>query len=122
MLNVIRNILGNILIFINFITRPKRIIRSEEEQKKVDEQTSHLSLYQFNACPFCIRVRRAFHRLNLNIELRDAKGNLEFRNELEKEGGKIKAPCLRIDENGQVKWLYESLDIIKYLESRFLTS
>ena len=33
-------------------------------------------------------------------------------------GGKSQVPCLRIeDEKGDVSWMYESLDIIRYLKS-----
>lgn len=28
-------------------------------------------------------------------------------------------PCLRIEEGGEVKWLYESTDIIQFLNTRF---
>ncbi len=62
-------------------------------------------------------------RLNLPIETRDAKRQANRREELEKEGGEVKVPCLRIaDENGSVKWMYESSDIIHYLEQRFSPS
>jgi glutathione S-transferase len=59
-------------------------------------------------------------RLSLNIELRDAKNQQEFRDELAKEGGAVKVPCLRIeDEKGQYTWMYESSDIVSYLENKF---
>jgi len=33
-------------------------------------------------------------------------------------GGKGQVPCLRIEhENGSVEWMYESVDIIRYLQS-----
>ena len=33
-------------------------------------------------------------------------------------GGKSQVPCLRIeDENGDVHWMYESIDIIRYLKT-----
>ena len=35
------------------------------------------------------------------------------------QGGKGTVPCLRIEENDQVTWMYESSDIIDYLEKRF---
>jgi glutathione S-transferase len=39
---------------------------------------------------------------------------------LQKGGGKIQTPCLQIsDEQGNVTWLYESDDIIQYLQQRF---
>ncbi|MCA7113286.1 hypothetical protein LGL75_14005 [Staphylococcus aureus] len=28
-------------------------------------------------------------------------------------------PCLRIEENGQTRWMYESSDIVAYLEKTF---
>ena len=51
--------------------------------------------------------------------LRDAKNDAQARSELEQQGGKIKVPCLRIEENGQSTWLYESKAIIAYLDERF---
>jgi glutathione S-transferase len=38
-----------------------------------------------------------------------------FNKELIQKGGKKQVPCLKIIENGQESWLYESGDIIKYL-------
>ena len=62
-----------------------------------------------------MKVRRAIKREGLNIETRDAKNNEQYRQELLEQGGKIKVPCLRIEQNGQTQWLYESNDIIAYL-------
>jgi glutathione S-transferase len=31
-------------------------------------------------------------------------------------------PCLRIETDGAVSWLYESLDIIEYLRQQILTN
>ena len=121
-LKLLRNGLGQLVIFIDFITRPRKTIRSEEDQKKVDEETKKLALYQFHACPFCVKTRRTIRRLNLTIEYRDAKNDSEYRNELQTEGGKIKVPCLRIEENSNIKWMYESDDIIEYLNKRFDTT
>ncbi len=118
-LKLLRNGLGQLVIFIDFITRPKKTIRSEEEQTRINKETQNLSLYQFHACPFCVKTRRTIRQLNLNIEYRDAKNNLAYRNELETEGGEIKVPCLRIEENGNIKWMYESDSIIEYLNKRF---
>ena len=47
----------------------------------------------------------------------DAKNNKKYRSELEKLGGKIQVPCLRIkNKNNNIIWLYESNDIISYLD------
>ena len=117
----VRWFLGNLLLFIDFITTPRGIKRSPDAQAQVDQQTRMLALYQFHACPFCVKVRRSMKRFSLNIELRDAKNNSMYREELEKEGGRIKVPCLRItNDDGSVSWMYESSDIIRYLEKRFV--
>ena len=79
--------------------------------------TSKMSLYQFKACPFCVKVRRYLRRHSLNIELKDAKNNAEIKAELVKEGGKHKVPCLRIEEQGEnVRWLYSSNAICLFLQ------
>lgn len=119
-MKVIRWLLGRIILTLNFLTAPKGLSRSVAEQQDVNSQTSQLALYQFAACPFCVKVRRSMKRLSLEIELRDAKQNQTFRSELEQQGGRIKTPCLRIENKaGDVTWMYESNDIINYLEQRF---
>jgi len=116
----IRLILGPIILFIDWITTPRGIKRSHDEQQKVDEEASKLILYQFNTCPFCIKVKRNNKRLSLKIKTRDAQHNPIYREELLQGGGKIKVPCLKIiDEKGNDSWLYESNDILQYLQERF---
>lgn len=116
----IRVILGPVLLFSDWITSPRGITRDPEKQKQVDEETSKLALYQFRTCPFCIKARRKIKRLSLNIELLDAQKNPEHRHALLQGGGHIKVPCLRITEDdGRIRWMYESDEIIKYLEDRF---
>ena len=116
----IRLILGPIILFIDWITTPKGIKRSQTEQQKVDDDVSKMILYQFNTCPFCIKVKRNNKRLSLKIETRNAQHNPVHREELLQGGGKIKVPCLKIiDEKGNDSWLYESNDILQYLQERF---
>ena len=107
------------MIFIDWLFRPSRVKRSVEDQSKVDQETKLLKLYQFYACPFCVKTRRSIKRLNLKVETRNAQAEGEFRKELELNGGKIKVPCLKIEGAGEASWLYESNDIIKYLDERF---
>ncbi|MBI1882826.1 MAG: glutathione S-transferase N-terminal domain-containing protein [Chlamydiae bacterium] len=118
-LKMVREGLGRLIVLINHLTRPSQVIRSEAEQGRVNQEAKGLALYQFYACPFCIRTRRAIHRLNILIEYRDAQNNAQNRNELLTQGGSLQVPCLRVEEEGQVKWIYESADIIQYLENRF---
>ncbi|MCP9758176.1 glutaredoxin [Aquitalea sp. S1-19] len=111
--------LGQLIVGIDFLTRPRKLKRSAAEQADVDAATASLALYQFHACPFCVKTRRTLHRLNLNVELLDAKNDATARSRLQSEGGKVQVPCLRIEEGGKTRWLYESKAIIAYLEQRF---
>ena len=98
----------------------KPLERTEDEQRAVDEEAKKLSLYHFPSCLYCLRVRSVLKRLKLNIELRDIHRYPEYRDELVSYGGHSTVPCLRIQEDdGSVRWLYESPDINRLLEERF---
>jgi glutaredoxin len=117
---VVRAVLGALILFFNWVFTPKSIKRDAVEQALIDAQTKKLALYQYAACPFCVKVRRAMKRNGLNIETRDAKRSEQFKEELVAGSGQLKVPCLRIEEdNGDVSWMFESGDIINYLEGRF---
>ena len=111
--------LGQLIVFGDWISRPAKRKRDPAAQAQVEEQARDLALYQFHACPFCVKTRRALHRLNVPVTLRDAKHDPQHRQTLLEGGGRIKVPCLRIDEGNEVRWMYESNDIIAYLERRF---
>ena len=59
---------------------------------------------------------------SIKIELRDIMTDELARQELLQGGGKAVVPCLRIKNGDSVDWLYESMDIIRYLDERFSTS
>jgi glutaredoxin len=102
------------------LARPKGIVRSVEAQQKIDLECDKLVLYHFKTCPFCIKVRHEMARLSLPIVLRDAQHDSAHRADLQQGGGKVQTPCLQIaDDQGNVRWMYESNDIIKYLQQRF---
>ncbi|MDA8646144.1 glutaredoxin [Porticoccaceae bacterium] len=118
-MKIIRWILGRVILLADAVTAPTAVKRSAAEQKKIDELTQPMSLYQFQACPFCVKVRRQLKRHGLKIELRDAKNNQSIKAELAREGGRHKVPCLRTDNpDGSSTWLYESNDIIAHLNER----
>jgi glutaredoxin len=119
LVNLVRNILGCIIAGLDLVSRPRKQKRSTQSQQHVEQEIKSMALYQFFACPFCIKTRRAMHRLNLPIETRNANKGSQFRTELEQQGGKVKVPCLRIAEDGKDIWMYESSEIIRYLEQRF---
>ena len=100
-----------------------KVQRSVEAQAKVDLETKSLALYQFASCPYCAKVRLTMRRLNLDIQLRDAKNDPEHKLNLIQQGGKYQVPCLLLtSSDGVKKWLYESSDINRYLEERFAQS
>ncbi|MCG9547449.1 glutaredoxin [Vibrio harveyi] len=115
----IRWILGKIILLLNAVFFPRGVKRSAEAQKSVDDKAKNYALYQFEACPFCVKVRRAMKRQSVNIELRDAKNDPVHREALEQGGGRVKVPCLRIEKDGETQWLYESSDIVAYIEKEF---
>jgi len=117
---VIRWLLGRLVLLFDALFAPKPMVRPNEVQQGIDEQTAKLKLYQYLACPFCVKTRRAIRRLGLNIETRDALHDPTYREELITQGGKQQVPCLQIThDDGSVEWLYESSGIIDYLQSRF---
>jgi len=116
----LRLIIGPIILFVDKVTTPRGIKRAEVEQQKIDNEASKMVLYHFKTCPFCIKVKRNNKRLSLNIETRDAQHNTTHRDELLQGGGQVKVPCLKIiDDKGDDSWMYESDEIMKYLQARF---
>ena len=102
------------------LATPKGIVRTAEAQQQIDLACDKLALYHFKTCPFCIKVRHEMARLSLPITLRDAQHDAAHRADLQQGGGKIQTPCLKIaDGQGNVQWMYESGEIIKYLQQRF---
>lgn len=111
-MSFIRWLLGRLILAVNALS----LVRDPAAQAAIDAATAHMALYQFQACPFCVKVRRHMRRHGLNIELRDIKATPAYEQELISQGGRRKVPCLRIAQpDGGATWLYESNDIIAYL-------
>ena len=73
-----------------------------------------LELYEFEACPFCRKVREALSILDLDALVKPCpKNGPRFREEIRRRGGKAQFPYL-IDPNTGIE-MYESDDIIRYL-------
>jgi glutathione S-transferase len=73
-----------------------------------------LELYEFEACPFCRKVREALTVLDLEAVIHPCpKGGPRFRPEVKRRGGKAQFPYL-VDPNTGTE-LYESDDINRYL-------
>ncbi|WP_305807287.1 glutathione S-transferase N-terminal domain-containing protein, partial [Stenotrophomonas sp. YIM B06876] len=104
-------------------TRPKGLARAPAAQDAVDLACRDLALYQYQTCPFCIKVRQEMRRLSLNIAHVNAQHAGPHRAELLQHGGQTKVPCLKItDAGGASRWLYDSEKIIAYLRGRFAPS
>ena len=77
-----------------------------------------LELYEFEACPFCRKVREALSVLDLDAVVYPCpKGGERYRPEVVRRGGKAQFPYL-VDPNSGTE-MYESDDIIAYLFTRF---
>jgi len=118
-ISLIRNALGGVIALLDIITRGRKLKRLPQEQQQVENAVQELTLYQFFACPFCIKTRRAIYKMNLPIRKCSVSNGSPYRDELTQGGGKVKAPCLRIKTPEKDIWLYESSEIIKYLQQRF---
>ncbi len=79
-----------------------------------------LALYYFATCPFCRRVLAALDGLDVDVELRNIHEQDQYRDELVAARGRATVPVLRIESpDGDVRWMPESRDIVKYLESTY---
>lgn len=113
----IRWFLGRLVLFFDWLFSPKEPDLSDEARRQIAASSSGLYLYQFEACPFCVKVRRYLKREGISLPIVDATRD-PGRSELAKGGGKIQTPCLKIEKAGaDTVWLYESNDIIAYLRA-----
>ena len=77
-----------------------------------------LVLYEFEACPFCRRVREAISALDLIVRVRPCpKGGTRFREEVEGRGGRLQFPFLVDPNTGDA--MYESSEIVAHLFARY---
>ena len=81
-MRIIRLILGRLILFFNWLFTPRDISCDPVLQAGIDSQTASLKLYQYEACPFCVKVSRAMKRQSLKIETRDVKRSDSTREEL----------------------------------------
>lgn len=120
-MKLIRWLLGKIILVLNAITAPKPKKRTPEQQSLVNKESENLTLYQYEACPFCVKVRRNLRRQNVTVKLVNAKQE-DHKQALINGGGKLKVPCLQIIDNKKITWLYESDDINAFINDKFSTS
>ena len=73
-----------------------------------------LVLYYNAACPYCAKVLNFMKKNDITLTLKNTS-DFNTRQELVTIGGKGQVPCLLIDG----KAMYESDDIINYLEESY---
>ncbi|HYC00949.1 MAG TPA: glutathione S-transferase N-terminal domain-containing protein [Candidatus Limnocylindrales bacterium] len=77
-----------------------------------------LDLYEFEACPYCRKVREALSLLDLDANIHPCpQGGPTFRPVVRQKGGKEQFPYL-VDPNTGAE-MYESDEIVRYLYSRY---
>lgn len=74
-----------------------------------------LTLYHFDGCPFCAKVRGYLQEQKISVPMKDTHEDPANKEELIAIGGKGQVPCLVIDG----KALYESNDIIHWFEQNW---
>jgi len=82
------------------------------------DSTETYQLFKTDWCGFCYRVRGFLEKHGIDIPLRDVNQDPEAFRELLQGGGRTTVPCLRIQRGDNVQWMYESMDIIRYLAAR----
>lgn len=76
-----------------------------------------LTLYYKPTCPFCQRVLGEADNLGVQFNLKDISSDEVLATELIEKGGKRQVPYL-VDEEKGIS-MYESGDIIEYLEEHY---
>ncbi len=72
-------------------------------------------LFKTDLCGFCYRVRAFLDQNGIDVPLRDTNQDPQAFRELLQGGGRTTVPCLRIQRGEEVEWMFESMDIIRYL-------
>jgi len=75
-------------------------------------------LFKTDLCGFCYRVRGFMDDHGIEVPLRDVNTDAEAFRELLQATGRTTVPCLRIERGDEVQWMFESMDIIRYLAAQ----
>src|SRR5262245_60453609 len=77
-----------------------------------------LELYEFEACPFCRKVREGLSMMDLDARIHPCpKGGKRYRPKVAERGGKLQFPYLVDPNTGRE--MYESDDILQYIGSTY---
>jgi glutathione S-transferase len=87
------------------------------QREKGPRPAKLLELYEFEACPFCRKVREALSELDLPAIIRPCGKGSPHRAYVIEHGGKAQFPYL-VDPNTGTE-MYESMEIIRYLRAHY---
>ena len=65
-MQIIRFILGRIILFLDWLTSPRPNKISRTELDAIQNKVKNMTIYEFRACPFCVRVRRFMKKNNIS--------------------------------------------------------
>ena len=97
------------------IARPNR--GSHVKSPRTEQPEQVLELYNFEASPYCRKVRETLNELDLDYRVHNVAKKGRKRPELIERGGKMMVPYL-IDPNTGSE-MYESDDIVRYLHATY---
>ena len=83
------------------------------------QATERYQLFKTDLCGFCYRVRRWLDENGIEVPLRDINQDAEAFRELLSATSRTTVPCLRIEREDGVEWMFESIDIMRYLAQRY---
>ena len=87
---------------------------------KPGDEVKSLVLYGYPGCPYCRRVLTAISTLEIDVPLRNTMTDEANNAALVAATGRETVPVLRIEQqDGSVRWLPESLDIVRFLTERY---
>ena len=75
-------------------------------------------LFKTDLCGFCYRVRAFLDEYGIEVPLRDINQEADAFRELLSATGRSTVPCLRIQRGDNVEWMFESMDIMRYLAAQ----
>jgi len=105
-------------VFTSTITTLGRLGTGHQVAKLGPRPERVLELYEFEACPFCRKVREALSLLDLDARVRPCpKNGPTYRPWVAERGGKMQFPYL-VDPNTD-RSMYESDDIVAYLFEQY---
>ncbi len=83
-----------------------------------DSPAETYQLFKTDMCGFCYRVRMFLDEHGIEVPLRDVNTDRAAFRELLDNTRRTTVPCLRIQRGAEVEWMFESMDIIRYLAQR----